>query len=289
MPPRHFANNSLPGFDVNQALVLKEGDLKFWKKQLAKNPLPDMKALALRELAKGGQKDMPSLLEHTYFHSGNFVVRLEAMRLLALNYPEQAIKVLQAAINDSYELIRRFAAEYIEKNADPQLVPAFIQAYISRNHETRLMFKIQSGLSAFEPEVLLAEIDRQTKDKVFYNAAYVEQLKKQITNSAKGKQRDLDELADPTAKPSRQRLDIVVFRNHPSALAIDPLLKFIADDARDKQLRLSAIETLGWFNENYRRQEIISGLQNISTDDPDLQNEIKKTIRRLSPDGNTHE
>ena len=151
------------------------------------------------------------------------------------------------------------------------------------------MFKIQSGLSAFEPEVLLAEIDRQTKDKVFYNAAYVEQLKKQITNSAKGKQRDLDELADPTAKPSRQRLDIVVFRNHPSALAIDPLLKFIADDTRDKQLRLSAIETLGWFNENYRRQEIISGLQNISTDDPDLQNEIKKTIRRLSPDGNTHE
>ena len=116
----------------------------------------------------------------------------KAMRLLALNYPEQAIKVLQAAINDSYELIRRFAAEYIEKNADPQLVPAFIQAYISRNHETRLMFKIQSGLSAFEPEVLLAEIDRQTKDKVFYNAAYVEQLKKQITNSAKGKQRDLE-------------------------------------------------------------------------------------------------
>ena len=288
-PTFHFANNALPGFDVNQALVLKEGDLKFWKKQLAKNPLPDMKALALRELAKGGQKDMPSLLEHTYFHSGNFVVRLEAMRLLALNYPEQAIKVLQAAINDSYELIRRFAAEYIEKNADPQLVPAFIQAYISRNHETRLMFKIQSGLSAFEPEVLLAEIDRQTKDKVFYNAAYVEQLKKQITNSAKGKQRDLDELADPTAKPSRQRLDIVVFRNHPSASAIDPLLKFIADDARDKQLRLSAIETLGWFNENYRRQEIISGLQDLSTDDPDLQNEIKKTIRRLSPDGNTHE
>ena len=66
-------------------------------------------------------------------------------------------------------------------------------------------------------------------------------------------------------------------------------LKFIADDTRDKQLRLSAIETLGWFNENYRRQEIINGLQNISTDDPDLQNEIKKTIRRLSPDGNTHE
>ena len=288
-PTFHFANNALPGFDVNQALVLKEGDLKFWRKQLEKSPLPDMQALALRELAKGGQSDMPALLEHTYFHSDYFVVRLEAMRLLALNYPEQAINVLQAAINDSYELTRRFAAEYIEKNADPRLIPAFVHAYITRNHETRLMFKIQSGLAAFEPEALLQEIGQQTQGKNFYNAAHIELLKKLVTNSAKSKQRDLEELADPTAKPSRQRLDIVVFRNHPSAQAIAPLLKFIADDTRDKTLRLSAIETLGWFNENYRRQEIISGLQELSIDDAELQNEIKKTIRRLSPDGHSHE
>ena len=288
-PTFHFANDALPGFDINRALVLEEGNAKFWKKQLAKAPLPDLQALALRELGKAGQADMPALLEDTYFQSGYFVVRLEAMRLLALNYPEQAIRVLQAAVNDSYELTRRFAAEYIEKNADPGLIPAFVQAYLSRHYEKRLDFKIQSGLSAFDSQALLQEIDRQAAAKTFYDANYVEQLKKQIVRNEEGKQRDLAELADPTAKASRVRLDIVVFRNHPSALAIDPLLKFIADDTRDKSLRVTAVETLGWFNENYRRQDIISGLQSIRTDDAELKNEIEKTIRRLSPDGGAHE
>ena len=289
VPTFHFANDALSGFDINRALVLEEGNAKFWKKQLAKAPLPDLQALALRELAKAGQADMPALLEDTYFQSGYFVVRLEAMRLLALNYPEQAIRVLQAAVNDSYELTRRFAAEYIEKNADPGLIPAFVQAYLSRHYEKRLDFKIQSGLSAFDSQALLQEIDRQAAAKTFYDANYVEQLKKQIVRNEEGKQRDLAELADPTAKASRVRLDIVVFRNHPSALAIDPLLKFIADDTRDKSLRVTAVETLGWFNENYRRQDIISGLQSIRTDDAELKNEIEKTIRRLSPDGGAHE
>lgn len=67
-----------------------------------------MRALALRELCKGGYDQLPELLEKSYFTSDYFVVRLEAMRLLALNYPEKAIKVLQAALNDGYELVRRF-------------------------------------------------------------------------------------------------------------------------------------------------------------------------------------
>ena len=47
-------------------------------------------------------------------------MRLEALRLLALNYPTEAVDVLKTAMNDSYELIRRYAVEYVEKNSNPK-------------------------------------------------------------------------------------------------------------------------------------------------------------------------
>ena len=286
-PTFHFRNTALPGEDINRALVLQENNAKYWRKQL-RAPLPDLRALALRQLSRLGQAPA-SLLAEAYFQSDSFVVRLEAMRLLALNHPEDALPVLEAAVNDGYELIRRFAAEYIEKNADPKLIPAYVSAYLGRQHEKRLGFKIQQGLAAFDAQALLDEIDRQAAARILYDDTHVAQLKDQIKRTDQGKRRDLAELADTAAKASRVRLDIVVYRNHPSARAIQPLLDFIADDTREMRLRITAVETLGWYNENYRRRDIISGLQRIQAADPALKNEIAKTIRRLSPDGGAHE
>lgn len=240
-----------------------------------------MRALALRELCKGGYDQLPELLEKSYFTSDYFVVRLEAMRLLALNYPEKAIKVLQAALNDGYELVRRFACEYVEKNGHPDLIPAVIKAYLERQHELRLNFKLISGLGAFDTNALLQELDKQAANKYFYDSSYVDRFRKQIKQSEKRMQADLKEMFDTTVKPNRVRLDIVVYRNHPNTAGIDPLLKFASDETRDKKLRLAAIETLGWFNENYRRNDIVSGLKQIKTDDKELKNEIEKTIQRL--------
>lgn len=279
-PTFHFANNSGIDVDINRALVLEEGNLNYWKKQLD-SPLPDMRALALRELCKGGYDQLPELLEKSYFTSDYFVVRLEAMRLLALNYPEKAIKVLQAALNDGYELVRRFACEYVEKNGHPDLIPAVIKAYLERQHESRLNFKLISGLGAFDTNALFQELDKQAANKYFYDSSYVDRFRKQIKQSEKRMQADLKEMFDTTVKPNRVRLDIVVYRNHPNTAGIDPLLKFASDETRDKKLRLAAIETLGWFNENYRRNDIVSGLKQIKTDDKELKNEIEKTIQRL--------
>ncbi|WP_278966995.1 HEAT repeat domain-containing protein [Phocaeicola coprocola] len=279
-PTFHFANNSGVDIDINRALVLEEGNMNYWKRQL-KSSLPDLRALALKELCKGGYESLPELLEETYFTSDYFVVRLEAMRLLALNYPEKAIKVLQAALNDGYELVRRLACEYVEKNGHPDLIPAFIQAYLNRQHESRLNFKLLSGIGAFDANALLQELDKQVANRRFYDSLFVERIRKQIEQNEKNTQVDMKEMFDTKAKLSRVRLDIVIFRNHPSTVGIDPLLKFASDDTRDKILRLTAIETLGWFNENYRRGDIVSGLKQIKTDDKELKHEIDKTIHRL--------
>ena len=114
-PTLRFANTVGFKGDINEMLTLQKGNVSFWKKQL-NNSLPDMQSLALRELSNADYADMVNLLEETYFQSPNFVVRLQAMRLLVLNHCNQAVPVLKAALNDSYELVRRFAGEYVEKN-----------------------------------------------------------------------------------------------------------------------------------------------------------------------------
>lgn len=278
-PTFHFANNIL-NFDINHAVVLKKGNINFWKKQL-NNPLPDIQALALRELADADYPEIPTLLKESYFNSDLFVVRLTAVRLLALNYSEHAIPVLKAAINDSYELIRRFAAEYIEKNASPELIPAFIDAYIQRGHEVRLGFKINSGLAAFDFKSMREEIEKQTAKRPFYSTKRIELLKKKIDQEEANSTKNLKAIGDTATKASEARLEIIRFRNHPSIMAINPLLEFIADNKHDMQLRITACETLGWFSKNYRKADIIAGLRQIKTDNQDLQNEINKTIKRL--------
>ena len=130
-PTFHFTDNAGLDMDINSTLVLEEGNTVFWKKQL-KSPMADMQAMALRQLSMADCKGLVDLLKKSYYESDYFVVRLEALRLLALNYPTEAVDVLKTAMNDSYELIRRYAVEYVEKNSNPKLLPAWIEGYLLR-------------------------------------------------------------------------------------------------------------------------------------------------------------
>ena len=53
-------------------------------------------------------------------------------------------------MNDSYELIRRYAVEYVEKNCNPELLPAWIESYLLRGHENRHRFRIFSAINTFD-------------------------------------------------------------------------------------------------------------------------------------------
>ena len=65
--------------------------------------MADMQAMALRQLSMANYSGLVELLKESYHESNYFVVRLEALRLLALNYPTEVADVLQTAMNDSYD------------------------------------------------------------------------------------------------------------------------------------------------------------------------------------------
>ena len=282
-PTFHFANVVGLEYDVNEASVLHNGDSKFWMKML-ESPLPDMQCMAIRKLKDCGIKDYSSLLKKIYFTSPYGVVRLEAMRVLVQLDNADTIEVLKAAVDDSYELVRRFAAEYIAKNGADELIPAFISAYLNHTTDRRMMFKLTSALGTLNLDILKQELAKQIAQRPFYDRSDINSLQKQIERSLASDKESEEVILDTTTKAKSKRLEIVSYRNHPSAKIIGCLLSFIKDPSRDLELRVTAAEALGWFELNYKKGQIISGLEEIqkNVSEQSLKDEITKSIRRLS-------
>ena len=280
-PTFRFTPNVDAGFDINQALVLKEGDVAFWKKQLD-SPLVDMQALALRKLSDADYKDIVPLLKESYYHSDSFMVRLEALRLMVLNHPAQSAGLIQDALNDSYELIRRYAGEYAEKNGSPSLIPAWVESYLQRSQEKRLRFKIMGGIDAFPYVDVKAEIEKQTASMTLYNREHVDALLAQLPRQEKSMERDIETITNPKSKASYVRRDIRTFRNHPvGGKPLDMLLAFVKDESRPVDQRIIATEALGWYNLYHDKARIIASLKETKANDEALKKEIQKSIARL--------
>ncbi len=152
-PTFHFKNNSKFTANINRALVLHDRDAAYWRKQLS-SPMPDIQAMALRQLLYAGEKNLPKLYRQIYWGSDNFVVRMEAIKLLSLYYPAHAVSTLKESLNDSYELVRRLSGEYVERIADPSLIPAFVSTFLHRGHEKRLAFRLTGATASFDPDTL---------------------------------------------------------------------------------------------------------------------------------------
>ena len=280
-PTFRFTPNVDAGFDINQALVLKEGDVAFWKKQLD-SPLVDMQALALRKLSDADYKDIVPLLKESYYHSDSFMVRLEALRLMVLNHPAQSAGLIQDALNDSYELIRRYAGEYAEKNGSPSLIPAWVESYLQRSQEKRLRFKIMGGIDAFPYADVKAEIEKQTAGMMLYNCEHVDALLAQLPRQEKSMERDIETITNPKSKASHVRRDIRTFRNHPvGGKPLDMLLAFVKDESRPVDQRIIATEALGWYNLYHDKARIIASLKETKANDEALKKEVQKSIARL--------
>ena len=280
-PTLRFTPTVDAGFDINQALILKENNIGFWKKQLG-SPLADIQALALRKLSDADYQEIVPLLEESYFHSPHFIVRLEALRLLALNHPAQSVNVMKSALNDSYELIRRYAGEYVEKNGSPELLPAWISGYLQRSHEKRYRFKVTGGLDAYPYADTKAEIEKQASQWTLYDRSHVDALLKQLPRNEQGMERDIQTITDPNSKPSYVRRDLRVFRNHPvGGKPLEMLLNFLKDNSRPTDQRLIVAEVLGWYNLYHDKASIVSALKEVTTNEDILMNEIQKSIARL--------
>ena len=280
-PTFHFVpNGSLKGMDVNEAIVLKEGDVAFWKEQL-NSPSADMQAMALRQLSMADYKGITELLEKTYFDSDKFVVRLEAVRLLALNHPASAINVLKASLNDTYELVRRFSTEYAERNSSSELLTPWVESFLLRGNEKRHNFRVTSAINAFDHDKAKAETERLAAGMSWYNRSRIDYFISRFDKQKEGMQEDFDMVSNPESTDKEVGNQITRYRNSPITPAIEPLMIVLKNENRDEEVRVSAAEVLGWYNLHYNKASIIAQLKNFKTSNKNVMNEVKKTINRL--------
>lgn len=279
-PTFHFKSNSSLPFDINESIALHNKDAKFWRSKLNSH-VPDVQAMALRQLQWAGASDVVNILEGSYLKSNDFVVRMEAIKLLALFHPLESVSILPKALNDSYELVRRLSMAYAQRNGDPQLIPAIVKTYLQRGQEQRFSFHVLTGIDAFDPDLVLQELKRQSSQLQLYSDTISVRLGKRLQSVKADQAEALQMINDTKAKPRSRANTIYHYRNNPQAIAIPALLKVAANDQEDKVVRLAAIQTLGWYDTNYRRADIVSGLTQIKTSDVELSEEIQKSIHRL--------
>lgn len=280
-PTYRFANSQLD-FDINQALTVKADDVKYWKK-LTKHSHPDVQAMAYNRLFANGYPGISDMLREAYFTSPYGVVRMESLKLLSETGDGNFIEVLKAAVDDSYELVRRFSIEYICKNGSDELIPAFVRSLIRDNSSERVAFKHGNFMKLLDFDKLGAEIDRQLASVVMYDDSAIVKFKNEIANARKSYDRDMGTIMDRTSEDKYKRQEILSFRNHPAARAIDNLLSFAGDGSRTEELRLCALESLGWYNYSFRKQDIIDGLGSLAATEGNkaIKNAALKSINRL--------
>lgn len=278
-PTYHFKANSGINFDINDAIVRHYKDAAYWR-QLLSSPIADVQAMALRMLQLAGVKDMPQLLQKTYRESSITVVRMEALKLLALYYPDEALSTIALALDDSYELARRLSAGYAQRSGSPELLPAIVQTYFDRGQEQRLGFKIITGINAWNADNAKEEVKRQLDGHTLYSNAIINKLLRRIDVEKAYRAEMTSVINDTTAKPRTRINTILRLRNNPAAELIPTLLK-VAAGQDPKEVRIAAIHTLGWYDTNYNRASIVSGLKAIKTTDSDIKAEIRRSLARI--------
>ncbi|MDR0658287.1 MAG: HEAT repeat domain-containing protein [Mediterranea sp.] len=281
-PTYRFTNHSTVTFDINEALTIYAKDKNYWLK-LTGHPHVDVRAMALRVLYNIHYDKLSDLLRNTYFASPSAVVRLEAVRLSVLINDSNTIRMLDAAISDSYELVRRFAIEYIAKNGSDKLIPAFVRSLFTDYTSERVRFKQQNGFYFLPAGLLKQEINIQATEHPYFPAEKVDDMLKGVDQATKSMNEEMETVMDTVSTLKKKQSSISRYRNFPVVYAIDSLLAFAADPSCDTGLRVQAVEALGWYVYSCRKADVIEGLQRIivSAGNEQLKYEAGKSLKRL--------
>lgn len=284
-PTYHFANTVTPDLDMNRLLVREQENVELWYR-LAKHASADVQAIALRKLYENQVKDLGVLLKNTYQASPYGVVRMECMKLLyEMNSPE-LVSVLEWAVGDSYELVRRFAACYIGKIGADELIPAVVHSLLNDRLSTRVNYQAREAAGLLDPQKVIAEIEKQLGEGAYWvdQKSLGKSLTGIIQRGHASWKHNITVLEGTASDAKDKRFEISRHRNLPYARSVKPLIHVALDPGQDMELRILTVEALSWYNHSVKREEIIQACEKIIArkENPALVDEAVKTKNRLT-------
>ena len=254
--------------------------------KLAEYPHPDVQSWALWNLKANGYPGISDLLSEKYFNSPYAATRMSALKLLSQLRDDNFIKVTGAALDDSYELVRRFAATYCQESGDPRLITPLIKAVTDPNISKRVNYQASDALAYFDRKLLLEELDRQFagEDTSNYFGQIYRKVAADIEKKSKSCMETIETITGPDASEKSRIFDIRSVRNLTYHPAIEPLCEYLLS-APGEKIEVNLVEALGWFNHSYNRQVIIDACNKVITDterfSEPVRMEATRTIIRL--------
>lgn len=284
-PTYHFKNTGDPTLDINEAIAVYGKDNKFWEK-LLQHPSVDVRCMALRKLYENKESSLPGKLKKIYTNSAFGVERMEAMRLLFLLNAPELTDVLKMAVDDSYELVRRFAVEYITERGTDELIPALVNSIMNDRTSRRVLYKAMDGSKLMDQQKLSKEIEKQAAASNHWinKDDYVNSLLDKVAKQGQSSERDIKALMDNATSKKEKLFIIRSYRNNPIHSIIPELCSFAGDSSRDAELRIATIEALSWYTHSWEKGEIVTTCKKLIASEKDqaIVTQAKRTFNRLT-------
>ena len=282
-PTFRFASSD-PKFDADRMMKSAGNNSKLLK--LASYPHPDVQSWALWNLNSNGYTGLSNLLAEKYFSSPYMNTRMTALKLLAQLKDDNFVRVTAAALNDSYELIRRFAATYCQKSGDPRLAPALIRLVTHPNISKRVNYQAMDALAYFDSTLLMQELDKRFEglDTANFLGTIYREAASNISKRTGYPCETIETITGSDATEKNRLFEIRSLRNLTYHTLIEPLCEYVHSAPGEKQ-EVALIEALGWFAYSYNRQHIIDTCKSIMADSETFSEPVRlealRTVKRL--------
>ena len=282
--PAHFAGKK--GFDVNHAITTKKNDVKYWRSVLyapVEDELAcDYKSLAIQMLYNNNAITSAELLD-IQKNSNSKVLRLEAFNTIRKIADSNFPKSIALGLQDDYELTQRLAAMYAGKNYSPELIPAVAKGLMNPMTSDRVFFQLRGNLKGYNGADLVAELEKCNSAAPYWGGAEeYAKLVRLVEGSDKSIAKEIAAVMDGTMSVKEMRSFARGRRNGCEPKAVAPLVHIIKT-AEEAELRLTAIEALGWYLYSSAKEDIIAQCQELYNAEKDqaAKDELLKTINRL--------
>ena len=271
--------------EVASGITLKAGNDRYWKQGLS-SEFADIQSLSLRMLADNDTaKVLSPMLLKTFKTSAFNTVRMEALRLLSRYANKDFTDAVALGLYDPYELIARQSASYAGRIGSKELLLPLADVFINYDEKQRVSYNVFNALGLYPADQALEAI--QT---VLYKSSHLdkekelEEIKDGYMQRANNQKKSHTLLMNSAADPQKRIMEIRSVRNYNYHFLLNDYLTLLSNPKENLSVRETMAEALGWFDNSYRKEEIVQACHQILKENniaPTLKNELIQTINRL--------
>jgi hypothetical protein len=269
---------------------LNSQDPKIWRTFL-NSASPVLRSLAVFRIFDLEGKAFESELTYIYYSDPAFIVRLQALKSLAVLRSSAFHEIIKSSVYDSFELIRRFSVKWMGDIGDDEYLPFLMENLFldpARRVNTSCWNAISKIGSQLAVDILPEQIARLPEN--YDPADVVRRLRSQARSDSSWLYGELIPALENDTLNLRKRISAArTFRNYRFQEAIPFLIAAAAKSDNPEKFRVAVVEALGWYTFNFRRHRIMKACEILLSDknlSPSLAAEVLKTMNRLREGAN---